>query len=68
MKKSRLYTLTNQKIINFYKFGQQLLFEEDELLAWAEKNTRPITNNEEPQKLLIKSALKKINAKNKGAS
>ena len=38
LKKSRIYYLTHVAAIPHHKIGQTLLFQEDEILEWMERN------------------------------
>lgn len=68
MSSSRIYHLTKTKEIKFYKFGQYVQFEQEDLLEWAHQKSKKQELNEEALLLIKKSAQKKLNStKNKVA-
>lgn len=60
--KSKLYKLTSSKSIPFIRFGNRLVFNSEELKAWALSKISTNRNNE--INYVVKSAIKKTIKKN----
>lgn len=57
--KAKLYKLTASENIPCRKFGQKLVFSRKDLLLWAEKQTKPKSNQQEIVLSLARSARRK---------